>query len=149
MDDDEPVIEAKDLVNSYVVALEDECDECCVVEDAETPMVLDDGNRFDTVNVELFQCLNGMVEEPALGMGFASEDDDYDPNNSFSESLSSPVMGLDAPVIFFTEDGNTVGKMVALNTLGEARIKISGSKKNAISAQKLETGPVKVSRMRT
>lgn len=37
----------------------------------------------------------------------------------------------------------------ALNTLGEARIKISGSKKNAISAQKLETGPVKVSRMRT
>ncbi|KAJ6960118.1 hypothetical protein NC653_038227 [Populus alba x Populus x berolinensis] len=105
MDDDEPVIEAKDLVNSYVVALEDECDECCVVEDAETPMVLDDGNRFDTVNVELFQCLNGMVEEPALG--------------------------------------------VALNTLGEARIKISGSKKNAISAQKLETGPVKVSRMRT
>lgn len=37
----------------------------------------------------------------------------------------------------------------ALNTLGEARIKISGSKKNVISAQKLETGPVKVSRMRT
>lgn len=54
---------------------EDEGDECCVVEDAETPMVLDDGNRFDTVNVELFQCLNGMVEEPALGMGFTSEDD--------------------------------------------------------------------------
>ncbi|XP_061947392.1 protein FAR1-RELATED SEQUENCE 5-like [Populus nigra] len=123
MDDDEPAIEAKDLVNSYVVALEDEGDECCVVEDAETPMVLDDGNRFDTVNVELFQCLNGMVEEPALGMGFTSEDDvrdfysashkqDYDPNNSFSESLSSPVTGLDALVIVFTEDGNTVGKMV-------------------------------------
>jgi hypothetical protein len=75
MDDDEPAIEAKDLVNSYGVALEDEGDECCVVEDAETPMVLDDGNRFDTVNVELFQCLNGRVEEPALGMGFTSEDD--------------------------------------------------------------------------
>ncbi|KAJ6860856.1 hypothetical protein NC651_037051 [Populus alba x Populus x berolinensis] len=168
MDDDEPAIEAKDLVNSYVVALEDEGEECCVVEDAETPMVLDDGNRFDTVNVELFQCLNGMVEEPALGMGFTSEDDvrdfyksfvvlkkgfterseqrkwiqvrkqgggmlgllrekDYDPNNSFSESLSSPVMGLDAPVIVFTEDGNTVGKMVfnflnCINYVGRGRL---------------------------
>ncbi|KAJ6860854.1 hypothetical protein NC651_037051 [Populus alba x Populus x berolinensis] len=105
MDDDEPAIEAKDLVNSYVVALEDEGEECCVVEDAETPMVLDDGNRFDTVNVELFQCLNGLASD-----------------HSFKE---------------------------ALNTLGEARIKISGSKKNVISAQKLETGTVKVSRMRT
>ncbi|KAB5516444.1 hypothetical protein DKX38_027092 [Salix brachista] len=215
---DEPAIEAKDLVNSYVVTLEDEGDECCVVEDAERPMVLDVGNRVDTVNVELFQCLNGRVEEPALGKGFISKDDardfynayakqtgfsihvnsyyqskkdnsisirlnsyyrskkdysiisrefcfsteglhrekqakkmdsgeetrrrrarpimrfgcqalmtDYDPNNSFSESLSSPGMGLDAPVIVLTEDDETVGKMIfnflnCINNVGRERL---------------------------
>ncbi|KAL9381004.1 hypothetical protein Peur_026661 [Populus x canadensis] len=91
MDDDEPAIEAKDLVNSYVVALEDEGDECCVVEDAETPMVLDDGNRFDTVNVELFQCLNGMVEEPALGMGFTSEDDVRDFYSAYAKQTGFSI----------------------------------------------------------
>ncbi|KAJ6421579.1 hypothetical protein OIU84_028867 [Salix udensis] len=215
---DEPAIEAKDLVNSYVVTLEDEGDECCVLEDAERPMVLDVGNRVDTVNVDLFQCLNGRVEEPALGTGFVSKDElrdfynayakqtgfsihvnscyqskkdnsisirlnsyywskkdnsiisrefcfsteglhrekqakkmdsgeetrrrrarpimrfdcqalmtDYDPNNSFSESLSSPGMGLDAPVIVLTEDDETVGKMIfnflnCINNVGRERL---------------------------
>ncbi|KAG6741792.1 hypothetical protein POTOM_055071 [Populus tomentosa] len=102
MDDDEPAIEAKDLVNSYVVALEDECDECCVVEDAETPMVLDDGNRFDTVNVELFQCLNGMVEEPALGMGFTSEDDVRDFYSAYAEQtgFSIHIMQASDPAFY-------------------------------------------------
>ncbi|KAF9663791.1 hypothetical protein SADUNF_Sadunf17G0088700 [Salix dunnii] len=186
---DEPAIEAKDLVNS-VVPLEDEGDDCCVVEDAERPMVLDVGNIVDTVNVELFQCLNGRVEEPAVGTGFVSKDDakdfynayagfsihvklcyrskkdnsisirvnsnyqskkdnsiisrefccsieglhrekshkqDYDPNISFSESLSSPAMGLDAPVIVLTEDDKNVGKMIfnflnCINYVGRERL---------------------------
>ncbi|KAJ6683976.1 hypothetical protein OIU85_007649 [Salix viminalis] len=128
---DEPAIEAEDLVNSYVVTLEDEGDECCVVEDAERPMVLDVGNRVDTVNVELFQCLNeGLHQEkqakkmdsgeetrrrrarPIMRFGCQALMTDYDPNNSFSESLSSPGMGLDAPVIVLTEDDETVGKMI-------------------------------------
>jgi hypothetical protein len=56
-----------------------------------------------------------------------SHKQDYDLNNSFSESLSSPVTGLDAPVIVFTEDGNTVGKMVfnflnCINYVGRGRL---------------------------
>jgi hypothetical protein len=58
---------------------------------------------------------------------FRSHKQDYDLNNSFSESLSSPVTGLDAPVIVFTEDGNTVGKMVfnflnCINYVGRGRL---------------------------
>lgn len=88
---DEPAIEAKDLVNSYVVTLEDEGDECCVVEDAERPMVLDVGNRVDTVNVELFQCLNGRVEEPALGTGFISKDDARDLYNAYAKQTGFSI----------------------------------------------------------
>ncbi|KAG5226987.1 protein FAR1-RELATED SEQUENCE [Salix suchowensis] len=88
---DEPAIEAKDLVNSYVVTLEDEGDECCVVEDAERPMFLDVGNRVDTVNVELFQCLNGRVEEPALGTWFVSKDDARDLYNAYAKQTGFSI----------------------------------------------------------
>ena len=78
-------------MNSDVVTLEDEGDECCVVDDAERPMVLDVGNRVDTVNVELFQCLNGKDEEPALGTGFVSKDDARDFYNAHAKQTGFSI----------------------------------------------------------
>ncbi|KAF5748944.1 FAR1-related sequence 5 [Tripterygium wilfordii] len=72
--DEEPSSEAKDLIDSYD-ALEYEGDECCVVEDVEAPIVLDEANKDDHVNGESSPCLAGGVVEPVLGMEFNSEDD--------------------------------------------------------------------------
>lgn len=50
--EEEPSGEAKELVDSFV-ALEEEGDECCVVEDVEAPMVLDDASEHN-VNLCVF-----------------------------------------------------------------------------------------------
>ncbi|KAF5457671.1 hypothetical protein F2P56_021757 [Juglans regia] len=65
--------EDEEGVDSYV-ALEKGGDECCVVEDVETPMVLDDAKE-DNVNFEYCRSLAGGVVEPMLGMEFTTEDD--------------------------------------------------------------------------
>lgn len=44
--EEEPSGEAKELVDSFV-ALEEEGDERCVVEDVEAPMVLDDASEHN------------------------------------------------------------------------------------------------------
>ncbi|KAG2711017.1 hypothetical protein I3760_04G058000 [Carya illinoinensis] len=67
--------EDEERVDSYV-ALEEGGDEHCVVEDVETPMVLDDAKE-DNVNFQYCRrrSLAGGVVEPMLGMEFTTIDD--------------------------------------------------------------------------
>lgn len=76
-------------MESYV-AVEEEGDECCVVEDVESPMVLDDG-KGDDVNIELSQYLASGVMEPDVNMEFASEDDARNFYNAYAKQTGFSI----------------------------------------------------------
>lgn len=87
--EEEPSSEAKELMDSYVV-LEEEGDDCCVVEDVEAPMVLDDAKEDDE-NLEFSQCLAGEAVEPTLGMEFTSEDDARNFYNAYAKQTGFSI----------------------------------------------------------
>nr|POF21346.1 hypothetical protein CFP56_43471 [Quercus suber] len=107
----EPSSEAKELVDSFV-ALEEEGDECCVVEDVEAPMVLDAASEHD-VNLEYSESL------------------DFDPSKCLSQSCSSPGMGLSDPVNVLINDSNGFDKLVftaqnSVNYIGRGSLSTFG-----------------------
>ncbi|GMY13767.1 Protein FAR1-RELATED SEQUENCE 5 [Fagus crenata] len=109
--EEEPSSESKELVDSFA-ALEEDVDECCVVEDVETPMVLDDASEHN-VNMEYSECL------------------ELDPSKSLSNSFSSPGMGLNDPINVLTDDSNSFGKLVftvqnSVNYIGRGRLSTFG-----------------------
>ncbi|KAM4123559.1 hypothetical protein ACB094_01G167400 [Castanea mollissima] len=88
--EEEPSGEAKELVDSFV-ALQEEGDECCVVEDVEAPMVLDDASEHN-VNLEYSERLVGGVVEPTLGMEFTSEDDARNIYNAYAKQTDNLII---------------------------------------------------------
>lgn len=89
--EEEPSSETKELMESYV-ALEDDGDECCVVEDVEAPMVLDNHEKEeDHVNFEFSQNLAGGVVEPILGMEFDSEEDARNFYNAYAKQTGFSI----------------------------------------------------------
>ncbi|KAL4651798.1 hypothetical protein ACB092_01G187500 [Castanea dentata] len=63
---------------------------CCVVEDVEAPMVLDDASEHN-VNLEYSERLVGGVVEPTLGMEFTSEDDARNIYNAYAKQIGFSV----------------------------------------------------------
>lgn len=82
--------EAKELMDSYVT-LEDEGDECCVVEDVETPIVLDDAQKDDSASLDFSQYLTGGVIEPTLDMEFTSEEDARNFYNAYAKQMGFSI----------------------------------------------------------
>lgn len=74
--------EAKDVDSSCMVSLEDEGGECCVVEDVEAAMVLDDDPK---------EYLVGGVVEPTLGMEFTSEEDARNFYNAYAKQTGFSI----------------------------------------------------------
>ncbi|XP_057952956.1 protein FAR1-RELATED SEQUENCE 5-like [Malania oleifera] len=100
MEEEPSTDDAKDLVASYV-ALEDEGDECCVIEDVEAPMVLDcviedieapmvldDAKKEDS---EFNQYITGGVLEPSLDMEFTSEEDARNFYNAYAKQTGFSI----------------------------------------------------------
>ncbi|GFZ19261.1 hypothetical protein Acr_27g0010000 [Actinidia rufa] len=67
--------EAKEIVDSFMLMADEEGDECGVIENVEAPMVLDDVQNEDSLNLEYSHYVVDGVVEPTLDMEFASEDD--------------------------------------------------------------------------
>ncbi|XP_010259175.1 PREDICTED: protein FAR1-RELATED SEQUENCE 5-like isoform X2 [Nelumbo nucifera] len=88
--EEEPVGQGKELVDAFVT-LEDEGEECCVVEDVEVPMVLDDAKKEDSINIELSKCLVGGIIEPTLDMEFASEEDARNFYNAYAKQMGFSI----------------------------------------------------------
>lgn len=74
----------KDMMD--YVALEDATEECCVIEDVEVPMVLDDTNKDD-----LSTCLAGGITEPTTDLEFVSEDDARNFYNSYAKQMGFSI----------------------------------------------------------
>ncbi|OVA12152.1 FAR1 DNA binding domain [Macleaya cordata] len=89
---EETVSLGKDMMDSMeYVALEDEGEECCVVEDVEVPMVFDDAKKEDSMNLDLSACLAGGITEPAMDMEFASEDDARNFYNAYAKQMGFSI----------------------------------------------------------
>ncbi|XP_043703502.1 protein FAR1-RELATED SEQUENCE 5-like isoform X2 [Telopea speciosissima] len=84
----EPGNQAKEL-DAYVT-LEDEGEECCVVEDVETPMIVDDGKN-DSMDLDLSSCLFGGIIEPTMDMEFASEEDARNFYNAYAKQMGFSI----------------------------------------------------------
>ncbi|KAK6913320.1 MULE transposase domain, partial [Dillenia turbinata] len=87
--EDEPSCEANELVDSCV-GLENEGDGCCVVDDVEAPMVLDE-IKEDGGNIELSQYAMGGIVEPSLDMEFISEDDARNFYNAYAKQMGFSI----------------------------------------------------------
>lgn len=74
----------KDMMD--YVALEDATEECCVIEDVEVPMVLDDTNKDD-----LSTCLAGGITQPTTDLEFVSEDDARNFYNSYAKQMGFSI----------------------------------------------------------
>ncbi|KAK7823378.1 hypothetical protein CFP56_035601 [Quercus suber] len=81
----EPSSEAKELVDSFV-ALEEEGDECCVVEDVEAPMVLDAASEHDK------DAINPKKLETMASMSYQDENTT---TASHVDSSSAPINPLE------------------------------------------------------
>ncbi|KAK9040419.1 hypothetical protein V6N11_015579 [Hibiscus sabdariffa] len=89
--EEEPVSEGKEMADSHV-ALEDEGDGCCAIEDNENPMVLDDhGKEDEDLNLEFSQHLVGGVSDPTLDMEFTSEDDARNFYNAYAKQTGFSI----------------------------------------------------------
>ncbi|KAB2002651.1 hypothetical protein ES319_D11G079800v1 [Gossypium barbadense] len=79
------------MADSYV-ALEEEGDGCCVVEENENPMVLYDFRKEDEhLNLEFSQHVVGGVVEPTLDMEFISEDDARNFYNAYAKQTGFSI----------------------------------------------------------
>ncbi|XP_059644168.1 protein FAR1-RELATED SEQUENCE 5-like [Cornus florida] len=88
--EEEQAKEVVELVDSYV-GLEEEGDACCVVEDVEASMDLDDEKREDSLNFEYSNHLGGGLMEPTLDMEFISEDDARNFYNSYAKQTGFSI----------------------------------------------------------
>ncbi|XP_043687172.1 protein FAR1-RELATED SEQUENCE 5-like [Telopea speciosissima] len=86
----EAINQGKELVDAYVT-LEDEGEECCVVEDVEAPMVVDGGKNEDSMNLDLSSCLLGGIIEPTTDMEFASEEDARNFYNAYAKQMGFSI----------------------------------------------------------
>ncbi|KAF5191371.1 hypothetical protein FRX31_019032 [Thalictrum thalictroides] len=135
---DDTIIEDKDLMDNYVT-LEDESEECGVIEDVEMPIVVDDGYKEGLTSSELSACMrwtrNARDEAvsditPCLEsqvVSYKAKNSQY--NVLFQEAIKCAEEGVASDHSF----------KVALACLREARRKIVDAKKNALSTSKLET----------
>ncbi|KAF8399566.1 hypothetical protein HHK36_015433 [Tetracentron sinense] len=89
--EEEPVDEGEDLMESYVVLDDEEGEECCVVEDVEVPMVVDDAKTEDSMNLELSQCLVGGIIEPTVDMEFSCEEDARNFYNAYAKQMGFSI----------------------------------------------------------
>ncbi|KAK9135360.1 hypothetical protein Syun_014690 [Stephania yunnanensis] len=87
---EEPTIEEKDLIDSYVT-MDDESEDCCVVEDIEVPLVVNEENKDDSIHVELSSCLVGGIVEPTMDMEFASEEDARNFYNAYAKQMGFSI----------------------------------------------------------
>ncbi|KAF5957545.1 hypothetical protein HYC85_004770 [Camellia sinensis] len=88
--DEEQSNETRELVDSYV-SMEDEGDECVVVEDVEAHMVLDDAKSVDTLNLEYSNYPAGAIVEPTLDMEFVSEEDSRNFYNAYAKQTGFSI----------------------------------------------------------
>ncbi|XAR51681.1 hypothetical protein NMG60_11006381 [Bertholletia excelsa] len=82
--------QAKEPIDSDV-AMEDEGDECAVIEDFEAPIVLDESSKEDSTNLENPYYLAGGVVEPSLEMEFASEEDAKNFYNAYAKQTGFSI----------------------------------------------------------
>ncbi|PIA62992.1 hypothetical protein AQUCO_00200779v1 [Aquilegia coerulea] len=87
---EETIIEDKDLMDTYVT-LEDESEECGVIEDVEIPIVVDDAKKDGLMSSEVSASLVGGIIEPTLDMEFSSEEDAKNFYNAYAKQTGFSI----------------------------------------------------------
>ncbi|KAI8030833.1 Protein FAR1-RELATED SEQUENCE 12 [Camellia lanceoleosa] len=88
--DEEQSNEPRELVDSYV-SMEDEGDECVVVEDVEAYMVLDDAKSVDSLNLEYSNYPASAIVEPTLDTEFVFEEDARNFYNAYAKQTGFSI----------------------------------------------------------